>query len=223
MDVGSAQLLVRDLLARGRLDERRAADEDRPLAADDDRLVAHRRDIGPARGARAHDDRDLGDAERGQPGLVVEDPAEVLLVRERPGLVREEDPARIDEVDAGQPVLQGHLLGADVLLDGHREVGPALDRGVVGHDEHLAAVDDADAGDHARRRGLVVVHAVGGQRAELQEGRVAVEEPVQPLADEELSPRLVQLAVFRRAALLDLGQPLLVFGHDPGHVLDVSA
>ena len=169
MDVRAAQVLVRDLFAGRRLDQRRAADEDRPLAADDDRLVAHGRDVGAAGRARAHHDRDLGDPERGEPGLVVEDPAEVLLVGERPRLVGQEDPARIDEIDAREAVLEGDLLGAEVLLDGHREVGPALDRGVVGHDQHLAAVDDADAGDHAGGRGLVVVHAVRGQGAELEE------------------------------------------------------
>ena len=62
VDVRAAQLLGGDLLARRRLHERRAADEDRAGALDDDRLVAHRRDVRAAGGARAHDSGDLRDA-----------------------------------------------------------------------------------------------------------------------------------------------------------------
>ena len=201
MDVGAAQVLVGDFLARRRLDQRRAADEDRPLPPDDDRLVAHGRDVGAAGRARAHDDGDLGDAERGEPGLVVEDPPEVLLVGKRPRLVGQEDPARVDEIDAGQPVFEGHFLGPEMLLDGHREIGPALDRGVVGDDEDFPAVDDADAGDHPGAGRLVLVLAVGRERAELEERRIPVEELIQALADEEFAPGFVELPVLGRTSL----------------------
>ncbi len=60
--VAAAEVLGADDLARGRLHQRRAAEEDRALVLDDDRLVAHRRHVGAAGGARAHDDRDLRDA-----------------------------------------------------------------------------------------------------------------------------------------------------------------
>src|SRR4051812_17236207 len=58
------------------------AQEDRPRPRDDARLVAHRRDVRPAGRARAEDRRDLRDARPGHPRLVVEDPPEVLTVRE---------------------------------------------------------------------------------------------------------------------------------------------
>ena len=158
---------------------------------------------------------------RREPRLVIEDPAEVVPVRERPRLVGKEDAADVDEIDARQAVLHGDLLGPDVLLDRHREISPALDRRVVGHHQHLAAVDDADPGDHPGPGRLVVVHPVGGEGAELEERRPPVEEPVQPLADEELFPGLVELSGLGRPACLDLGQPLPVFGHDPGHGLEI--
>ena len=63
------------------------------------------------------------------------------------------------------------LLRPQVLLDGHREVAAALDRGVVGDDDARPAGDAADAGDDAGRRRLAVVEAVGGQRRELEERR----------------------------------------------------
>ena len=48
VDGGAAQVLGADVLAGGRLHERRSAEEDRAGPADDHGLVAHRRDIGPS-------------------------------------------------------------------------------------------------------------------------------------------------------------------------------
>ena len=153
VDVGAAELLGGHVLAGRRLHERRAADEDRAGAAHDHRLVAHRGHVGAAGGARAHHDRDLRDARGRHARLVVEDAAEVVAVREHLVLQRQERAARVDEVDAGQAVLLGDLLRAQVLLHGQREVRAALDRGVVRHDHALLTLDDADAGDDARRSG----------------------------------------------------------------------
>ena len=152
MHVAAAELLGGDLLARRRLHQRRAAEEDRAGAAHDDVLVAHRRHVGAARRARAHHHRDLRDAERRQARLVVEDAAEVLAVGEDLRLQRQEGAARVDEVDAGQAVLERDLLRAQVLLHRQREVRAALHRGVVGDDHRLAPVDRADAGDDAGGR-----------------------------------------------------------------------
>ncbi len=145
----AAQIFRRHLLPRRSLHQRRPAEEDRPRALDDHGLVAHRRNVGAAGGAGAHDHGDLRDALRRHPRLVVEDAAEVLAVREDVGLQRQERAARVDEVDAGQPVLLRDLLRAHVLLDGHRVVGAALHGRVVGDDHHLAPGDAADAGDDA--------------------------------------------------------------------------
>ena len=103
------------------------------------------------------------------PRLVVEDPPEVVAVGEDVGLERQERAAAVDEVDARQPVLERDLLGPEVLLDRHRVVGAALDRRVVGDDDAGRALDPADAGDDAGARGVVVVQAVGGERAQLEE------------------------------------------------------
>ena len=80
------------------------------------------------------------------------------------GLERQERAAGVDEVDARQAVLLGHLLRAQVLLHRQREVRAALDRGVVRDDHALAALDDADSGDDPRRGRLAVVHVPCGQR-----------------------------------------------------------
>ena len=95
-------------------------------------------------------DGDLRDALGRHARLVEEDAAEVVAVGEDLGLQRQERAARVDEVDAGQAVLQRDLLRAQVLLHRHREVGAALHRGVVGDDHHFASRHAADAGHDAR-------------------------------------------------------------------------
>ncbi len=184
--VGAAQLLGRHLFAGGRLHEGRAGQEDGPGAVDDDGLVGHGGDVCASRRARSHHDRHLGDAGRRHPGLVEEDPAEVIAVRKHLGLERQEGPARIHQVEAGQAVLEGDLLRAEVLLHGDGEVGAALDRGVVGDDHHLAAGHAADAGDQAGARRAAVVHVPRGQGRELEERRRRIEQPLDAIADGQL-------------------------------------
>ncbi len=226
VDARPAQLLGRDVLAGRRLHQRRAAEEDRARAPDDDRLVAHRRDVRAAGGARAHDQGDLGHTGRRQPGLVVEDPAEVVAIGEHVGLERQVGAAAVDQVDAGQPVLEGDLLGAQVLLDGDRVVGPALDRGVVGDDDAGRALDPADPGHDPGARRLVVVHPAGGQRAQLEERGARVEEAVDPLADRQLAPFPVALDRRVVPAGASARDPLLArpeVGDQGRHRLDVRA
>ncbi len=162
--VGAAQLLRAHVLAGRRLHERRPAEEDRALIAHDDALVRHRRHVGAAGGARAHHDRDLGNAERRHARLIVEDAAEVALVRKDFVLQRQERAAGVHHVDARQVVLARDVLRAQMLLHGHRVVGAALDGGIVGDDDAFAAADAADAGDQARGMNVAAVHVVRGQR-----------------------------------------------------------
>ena len=110
--VGAAELLGGHLLAGRRLHERRPADEDRPGPAHDHRLVAHRRHVGAAGGARAHHDGDLRNPLRRHPRLVEEDATEVLAIGKYLRLQWQERPARIDQIEAGQVVLLRHLLRA---------------------------------------------------------------------------------------------------------------
>ncbi len=224
--VGAAEVLGGHDLAGGRLHQRRAAEEDRAVALDDDALVAHRRHVGAAGGARAHHDSDLRDARGRHLRLVVEDPPEVVAVGEDLGLQRQEGAARVDQVDARQVVLLGDLLGAQVLLDRHREVGAALHGGVVGHDHALASVDAADPGDDAgaghRRLPRRAVHLGGRQRAQLEEGAAGVEQAVDPLAGQHLAApgvlgprRLAAARPCRRQPLAQVGDQVPQFAHPP--------
>ncbi len=223
VDVRAAQLLGGHVLAGGRLDQRRAAQEDGAGAFDDDGLVAHGGNIGAARRAAAHHRGDLRDLFGGHARLVVEDAPEVPHVREDLVLQRQKGPARIDQIQAGQAVLLGDLLGAQVFLDRQREIGAALDGGVVGDDEHLPARDAPDAGDDARRGAFPVVEVPGGQRRQFEEGGAGVEQPLDALAHEQFALRLVALAVFFAAALRDERQTLLQFRGQRAVVLRVGA
>src|SRR5690606_177430 len=105
-----------------------------------------------------HDDRDLGYALCGPGGLAVEDVAEVFLVREYFVLLREVGTTGINQVDAGQPVFFGDGLGANVLFDGQRVIGAALDGGIVGQHQAFDAANPSDAGDDAGRRHPILVN-----------------------------------------------------------------
>ncbi len=152
MQLAAAELLGRDDLADRGLHQRRAAEEDRALVAHDHRLVAHRRHVRAAGRARAEHGGDLRDAGGRHPRLVVEDAPEVVAIREDLVLHRQERAAGVDEVDAGQPVLERDLLRAQVLLHGERVVRAALDGRVVADHHHVPPVHEPDARDDARRR-----------------------------------------------------------------------
>ena len=221
--VGAAQFFGRHLFARRGLHQRRTAEKNRARAFDDDRFVGHGRHVRAARRARAHDDRDLRNALRGHPRLVVEDAPEMLAIGEDLGLQRQERAAGIDEIHAGQPVLERDLLRAHVLLDRHREVGAAFDRGVVGDDQHFAAGDAADAGDDAGRRRFVVVQVPGRQRRQLEKRRAGVEQLLDPLAHRQLALLAMALDVLRAAALAHAGDALAQFGDERRHAVAIGA
>ena len=91
-------------------------------------------------------------------------------------------------------ISQSHLLGAQVLLHGHRVVGPTLHRGVVRDDDALTTADATDARDDSRAGRFVVVQLVRGERGKLKERTAAVEEGVDAISREEFSPLDVSLA-----------------------------
>ena len=217
VDVCAAELLGGHLLAGRRLHERRPADEDRARSLDDDRLVAHRRHVGAAGGAGAHHGGDLRDALRRHPRLVEEDPAEVVAVREDVRLERQECTARVDEVDAGKAVLLGDLLRTQVLLDREREVRAALDGRVVGDEDALLPLDDADPGDDRRGRRVAVVQVPRCERGQLEEGGPGIDQTVDPLPRRQLAARAVALERLLAATARDLGGACAKLGDEPLH------
>src|SRR3546814_17881766 len=77
-DLPAAEIFGADLLARRRLHQRRAGEEDRALIPDDDGLVAHRGDVSAPRGAASHHAGDLRDALGAHIRLIEEDASEKI-------------------------------------------------------------------------------------------------------------------------------------------------
>ena len=110
------------------------------------------------------------------------------------GLVGQVRAARVDQIDAGKIVFPRDLLGAQMLLHRDGIVRAALDRRVVAHDHAFAARNTADAGDDARRVNVALVHPVGGERRKLQERRPRVDQPLDPVAGQQLAALRMALA-----------------------------
>ena len=202
VDVRAAEVLGRDDLPGRGLHQRRAAEEDGPLLADDDALIGHRRDISAAGGAAAHDDGDLGNAFGRHIGLIEEDAAEMFAVREDLVLHRQEGATGIHQIDAGQIVLACDLLRAEVLFDRHRKIGAAFDRGVVGNDHTFLALHPANAGDDPGRWHVAAVQPMRGELGELQKRRTRIDQPGHPFPRQQLTPGKMALPRSFAAATL---------------------
>ena len=96
-------------------------------------------------------------------------------------------------------------------------MAPPRTVGSCGVDQALDALDHADADD--RRRADRVLGAPGGQRAELEEGGVPVEQQLDPLAGQELAPLPVPVDV----ALAPAGPGRGQLGVHGGEALDQGA
>ena len=125
----------------------------------------------------------------GHLGLIVEDAAEMPLVRKDLVLHRQEGAAGIDHVDAGQIVLPRDILRAQMLLHRHRVISAALDGGVVGDDDAFAARDAPDPGDDAGGMDVAAIEAVGGQRRQFEKGGAGIDQQVDPFARQHLAAR----------------------------------
>ena len=217
VDVGAAKFLGGDFLTGRGLHERRAAEENRPGALDDDRLVRHRGHVRAARRARSHHDGDLREAGGRHARLVEEDAAEVLAIRKDVCLERQERAAGVYQVHARQVVLERDLLCPQVLLDGERVVRAALDRRVVGDDHDLASRDAGNPRHEAGAGRVVLVHLEGGKRRELEERRARVDQAIETFADRQLALRAVPLEVRGAAALARRGQAAAKVRDEPRH------
>ena len=137
--------------------------------------VGERRQIRAAGDARPHHRGDLRDAQiPPHDRVVVEDAARAVLPGKHAALVRQVHARRIDEIDDRDAAAHRDLLRAQNLRD---RLGPpraGLHRRVVGDDDDLAPVHDADAGDDAGAGRLAVVLVVRDEQADLEEARAGI-------------------------------------------------
>ena len=90
-------------------------------------------------------------------------------------LARQVGATRIDKIDAGQAILRGDFLGAQVLLDGQRVIAAALHCRIIGDDDAHAPRHLAHPGDHAGAGDILAIDIVRRQLADLEERRAGIE------------------------------------------------
>ena len=79
-------------------------------------------------------------------------------------------PRTVDEVDDGESILEGNLLGSKVFLASDGKPSTGFDGGVVGHDQTWLTVNASKFNDDPPRRtaALVLVHPMSRECANLQ-------------------------------------------------------
>ena len=163
---------------------------------DEHGVVAHARRVGPSSRRRAEDEADRRDAGGRQLG----EPAERGAARhEDLRLSGEVGATGLGQADVGESVLLGDLEGAQALRHARRVGGTALEGRVAPGDDALGALDHTDH-RHATG-GEAVDRAVAGERGELEQRRVDVDEGLDPLSDEQLAAGPVAVGVALAAAL----------------------
>ena len=203
----AAELVLRDLLVRHRLDDVGAGHEHVARALDHDVEVGDRRRIDRAAGARAHDRGDLRHDAGGE-RVAQED---VGVAAERQHAFLDARAARVVEPDDRRAHLHRqihdlHDLRGVGLRERAAEDGEVLREGV-----DRPAVDAAGAGDDAvagNRRCLVHAEVAAAVRDELVDllERAGIEQQIDPLARGELAA--VVLLLQPRFAAAQLGAAL---------------
>ena len=205
--LGAAEALVVALLARRHLDQRRSAEEHLRALVDHHDVVAHPGHVRPAGGRVPEHEGDRRHSHGRQLGEVVEP---LTAGDEDLALVRKIGAARLHQVDHGQPVLTGDLHRPEVLAQRGDGARAAAHCGVVGDQHALGSLDDADAREHPRSDREV--GAPGGQRRELEQWRVGIDQQLDALAGQQLATLAVAGDVLLAAPAVDERQLAVVLG-----------
>ena len=111
-------------------------------------------------------------------------------------------------------VLNGDLLCPDMFLDRFLNIGPALDRGVIGNDQRFPSFDYADPGNDPGGRELVLMPTVCCQWRKFQKGCIGIDQQVDTFAGQEFAALLVPFDGFRRRTVFYLFEDGLIFFED---------
>ena len=179
------------------------AEEDPADSLDHDHFIRQSGHVGAPRRAATEDNRKLGKAGCRHASLAIEGSSKVILVGEHLVLHWQESSTRVDEVDAAKVVLERDVLGPNLLFDASGEEGAALYGGVVGDEHPRDAMDDADSGDDAGARELIVDLAEPSERGEFEKGRAFVDDHVDAIAGHDLAAAV--MPVDRPLATRSLG------------------
>ena len=181
MHLGAAEALVVALLAGRHLHERRTTEEHLRALLDHHDVVAHARHVGAARGGVAEHDRDRRDRRARQAGDVAE---RLAAGDEDLALVGRSAPPDSTRWSSGRRFSWAICIARSALRDGHVVFVPPRTVGSLAMIMHSTPSIDADAGDHAGADREV--GAPRGERRQLEQRRVVVEEQLDALAASSL-------------------------------------
>ena len=111
----------------------------------------------------------------------------MITIREYLLLAGEEDPAGINQVNAGKIARLGNLLGAQMLFNCKRVIGSPFYCGIVRKYHALLTLDPADTCDNPGSRYVVTVHFIRGKLGELQKWRASIKQLPDTLTGEQLA------------------------------------
>ena len=129
----------------------------------------------------------------------------MILIRKHLVALRQVGAAAIHEINDRQPVFEGNVLRAHVLLDGFLEKRSALGGGVVGDDHADHAADRANSGHQTGARYGIVVEAPGRKRGEFEKRAERVDQQIDPFTHRNLA-----------AVAVALDHPVAATGERPG-------
>ncbi len=130
--------------------------------------------------------------------------------------------AGIHQVDAGQAVLSGDFLRAQMFLDRQRIVGATFYRRIIGDDDAFTTRDPADAGDDAGGGNGFVIDLVSSELRELQEWTAGIEKGFDPVARQQFAAGKMPFArLVAAAAPRNFFDVLPQVIHQPRHEGDV--
>ncbi len=111
----------------------------------------------------------------------------MALIRENLVLLGEERAAGVDEVEAGQAVLPGDILRAQMLLDRQRIVSTPFDGRVIRRDQAFPPRDAADASNKTCGVRVAAIKSVRGERRDLEKRRARIEQEIDAVANKQFA------------------------------------
>ena len=187
-------------------------------------MIAHDGQIGSSRDAHSHDGRHLRNAHRAHHGVIAEDPAKIVRVREYVLLKRQKNARGIHEINCWNAILDRDVLRANHFFRGHREESAGLHCRVVGDDHEQPPAHLRQARDRAGRgcAAPLLVHAERGVEAQFKERRFGVDQFGDAFARREAALLVLRFDGFRAAALLQDRFLVLDFGEEIHHAARVG-
>ncbi len=150
--IRAAEVFLGNGFADGGFDHGRAGQKCKGQLFNHDRFRGQIHHVGAAGRVSAGRERVLFDAFGRHAAHVVKHGSEMTVVGEAAELERQIDSAGVGDINAGEAALLGDGLGAHVLFQRDRKIGPRGIAVFVGENHAVFSVNGADARDHAAAR-----------------------------------------------------------------------